>query len=133
MNWLDERRADQQQNFMGISNMYVNLSDDFKRLDEKAEVKSFPRDTSGIEDLNSLNVQWEEINQINLSITDMDAKEVITVNGAKHVSRLTTSTVWRSRDLALKFLKLCLARPSCLWHVGLQSCARVVAFSSPSH
>ena len=62
--------------------MYVNLSDDFKRLDDKAEIKSFPTDTSGVEDLNSLNVQWEDINQVNLSITDMDTTEVITVSGA---------------------------------------------------
>ena len=41
MNWLDERRAEEPTHFMGVTNMYVNLGEDLKRLYDRAEIKCF--------------------------------------------------------------------------------------------
>ena len=112
MNYHDKRLSLNPQNLLGISRMFKNLEEDLHRIDENSAMKSLPRDASGIEEISRLAEQWDTIHNGNAAIRHDEMTDIIPILGARHMARLPSALVWKSKDICTLFMKLALPRPT---------------------
>ena len=123
INLVDERRSRNPQNFLGLSRTYLDLNEDLIRIDPSATVRCLPRHSSGIDDILELNANWDTIHQGKAKLREVDMSDICPVNGAVHCSRLPTGTIWRARDVGVRFMKLALSQAN-LMAVDFEPVAR---------